>query len=216
MTSAANPSSFSSPRLISPEAWKILIPLLLVGVVMYFLFWPTALLILLVSLGVGFIFREPYRRIGNAKGLVISPVDGLVQAVQLERDDHFPRTQCRTIRFKVRFGMVASLRSPVQGRLVEMKRDRTPPSSSGLRRADSLTLWIRTSEGGQLVGLRMNPATRFSRVLCNVKIGDQFLQGQRIGSIPFGAHVMLLVNPEWRLKAEFGGRHTGGVTPLIS
>ncbi|MDX1971782.1 MAG: phosphatidylserine decarboxylase [Candidatus Sumerlaeia bacterium] len=189
--------------------------MLLVSVVMYFLFWPTALLILLVSLGVGYIFREPYRRIGKAKGMVISPVDGVVQTVQLERDEHFARGQCRAIRLKVRLGMVASLRSPVQGRLVEMKRDRTAPSSSGFRRSDSLTLWIRTAEGGQLVGLRMIPATRFSRVMCNVKIGDQFQQGQRIGSIPFGAHVIVLVNPDWRLKAEFGGRHTGGVSPLV-
>jgi phosphatidylserine decarboxylase len=54
------------------------------------------------------------------------------------------------------------------------------------------------------------------RIVCNLKVGDKVVRGQRMGMIKFGSRCDVLIPAEARLKVHVGSRVKGGATVLAS
>lgn len=202
----AQTTALQSPPSISPEAWKLVIPLLLISLAMAFLFWQTSLLLLAICVVLMICFRNPKRAIYKSPGTLLSPSDATVTEVRVQKSERFASGQMRSIRLQVRFNQVAVQRAPFDCWVEDLERPK-----KGKR---SVIIWLK-SDNGQLVGLQFIPTGVFSKVFCPVKIGDRFRQGDRMGIVPFGARVNVYVDSEVDLRLDFGSRLVAGQSPLV-
>lgn len=139
----------------------------------------------LVSLFVFFLFlfmlRDPKRIVPSLPLAVVSPVQGKVVKVEQSHDPWLTR-QARRVRIRMSNFDIYSLRSPIEGKVVEqwLKKHKV----GGLRCC--FAFCIRTDEGDEVVveiGLGLISAL-FFRVY--IQSGQRLGQGQRCGYLCFG------------------------------
>ncbi len=208
MSPAQTTTPFQSPSAISPEAWKLIIPLLLISLVLSFLFWQTSVLVFVLALLLMVCFRNPNRSIVKNPRVLLSPADCTLAEVHVQKNDRFASGQARCLRLKVGLAQVAVQRAPFDCSVEDLERPKS-------RRRRSVIIWLK-SDQGQRVGLQFVPAGPFSKVFCPVKIGDRFTQGQHMGIVPFGARVNVYLDAQLDLNLDFGSRLVAGQTPLAS
>lgn len=193
--------------IIAREGWPFLGIAVIVALVVTI--WGGALWSLpfwLVALFVLQFFRDPPREVPQGQGLVLSPADGRVIAIEAVRDPYADREALKISVFMNVFN-VHSNRSPVDGRIegVEyfpgkfLNADLDKASEANERNA----LRIRTADGAlvtcvQVAGLIAR------RILCYVDAGDALARGQRFGFIRFGSRVDVYLPPGSRPRVGVG------------
>ena len=185
------------------------LPILVVAVVLTLVFALLSDILVLLGLAaitvILVIFGDPARKIPLAPGLILSPVDGMVMAVEgkcglplifdraNDQVEHFTR-----ITLRQRLLGCRTLRAPVAGTVVEIIRhastddthtDTTTASSSRekgpldlLRRTDQVLILIRT-ENGIEYALDIHAPVIPQQVWISVTSGDRVDAGERLGLI---------------------------------
>lgn len=200
-----------SHPLIAKEGWPFVLLALLLAVVLYRqLGWVDAMPALLLAALGAIKFRDPRRRIPAAALGVVSPVDGRVAAVEEAFDDYLERPAL-CLRIRISPVSAYSVRSPVEGKVMEHREDGGTSSPAALRHKG---LWLRTDEEDDVRLLLDGPA--FARPIAWARYGERLGQGQRCGFLRLATEALLYLPAGSHVEVQPGARVLAGETVLAS
>ena len=158
-------------------------------------------------------FRDPARTIPVAPGLIVSPADGRVE--QAEVVDTANGSRMRITIFLNVFDVHVN-RVPVGG-TVEMVEYREGKFLNAMRpdsavHNEQTTIAINT--GDYTVSFKQIAGLLARRIVCNLKVGDRVVRGQRMGLIKFGSRTDVLMPTEATLHVRVGDHVRGGSSVL--
>lgn len=190
--------------------------LLAVAAVLYFLtqvwIWPL-IPILLAGFFLWF-FRDPNRTIPQGEGLIVSPADGKLTAI--ERVVTPSGENLRLSIFLSVFNVHVN-RSPVSGTLREVRYQKgeflnalNPESAE----KNEQSLVVLDSEDGHQIAFKLIAGLLARRIVFNPKAGDRVERGERVGMIKFGSRVDVLMPGYAELRVKKGDNVKGGSTVL--
>ena len=168
-------------------------------------FW-AALFFWLIFIFVLQFFRDPPREIPQQAGVVLSPADGRVVAVEKTHDPYANREALKISVFMNVFN-VHSNRVPVDGTISEIRYFPGKFFNADLDKAslenERNALIISTADD-QMVTCVQVAGLIARRILCYVKTGDTLQRGQRYGFIRFGSRVDIYLPPDAKPRTAIG------------
>ena len=195
---------------IAKEAWPILV--IIFGILCFLYFSSSSSLTLslffILFLFAIYLFRDPFRDIPSQPLAVVSPVHGIVTKVGFAKEMRL-NTNAIRIRVVMRFNDIYSLRSPIEGKIVEQWYNRS--SNNKLHR--HFDFQVRSDEGDDIVtAIRFKNFMRKSHIYLNS--GERIGQGQRCGYLTFGGVVDIFLPLESKIFVEVGQQIDSGRTVL--
>jgi phosphatidylserine decarboxylase len=193
------------------DAYRFIIPLLILGALLLFLRLSyAALLPFVLAAFVCYFFRNPERHIPQGKNLIISPADGKVVKIgQAPDGDH-------TISIFLNIFNVHVTRSPIAGELrkFEYKRGKFKVAydeeASKINEQNILTI---AGEGITVV-VRQVAGLIARRVICWKRPGNSMQRGELFGLIRFGSRVDISVPGRVKILVKVGDKVRGGSSIL--
>ena len=190
--------------------------LLIVAAVVHFFTggWLWALIPLLLAAFFLWFFRDPQRAIPQGEGLIVSPADGKLTAI-----DRVMTPSGESLRLSIFLSVfnVHVNRSPVAGTLREVRYQKgqflnamNPESAE----KNEQNLAVVESDDGHAVAFKQIAGLLARRIVFNFKAGDRVERGQRIGLIKFGSRVDVLMPGYAELRVKKGDIVKGGSTIL--
>jgi phosphatidylserine decarboxylase len=195
--------------IIAREGWPFLGVALLVAVAAtWFAGWAWAMAFWIIALFVLQFFRDPARVVPIGEGLVLSPADGRIVAVE-ETDDPWLKRRALKISVFMNVFNVHSNRAPVDG---EVKGRWYSPGkliSAGLAKASTANernaVWFQTAHGKDVTSVQV--AGRIARrILCYVDVGAQLKRGQRYGFNRIGSRADVYLPTDAKLQVALGDK----------
>ncbi len=196
---------------IAKEGWLLL--LVLAGLILmafYFVSSIVSFVLAIIFCFFLFLLRDPQRTIPSLPLAILSPVEGSIILID-EVDDPWLNQQginrqAKRIRIKMSSLDVYSLRSPVEGKVMEQWSEKCK-EENGQRK---FAFWIRTDEGDDIVTVfRLSPcAAACFRIY--IQSGERLGQGQRCGYLYFGGTVDIYIPENSKLEVEPGQTITSG------
>ncbi|NLV31657.1 MAG: phosphatidylserine decarboxylase [Acidobacteria bacterium] len=192
---------------MASDAYRFLIPLLILGGLAAFFSLPLPAGILFVlALFTAFFFRNPERRVPGDPGLVVSPADGKVVKIARREDGE------QTLSIFLSIFDVHINRSPIDGVLEDLlyKRGKFKVAfdeeASRVNEQNILTI----SGGGVRLVVKQVAGMIARRVICWKKPGEPVRRGEVIGLIRFGSRVDVVLPEGVRIPVKVGDRVRGG------
>lgn len=164
----------------------------------------TFFLLILTTLLVNF-FRDPDRIIPTDDGLVVSPADGKVIAIEKITENGFLHSKAIRISVFMTIFDVHVNRVPCDGKVSDIKHRRGKFFSAHKARAslenEKNTVLLDTEDGRQILVVQVAGFIA-RRIRCWVKPGDLVKRGERFGMIQFGSRldVYLPLNSKVMIK----------------
>ncbi len=194
---------------IAREGWPYLIALLILAVLSQVFIHTLAMLFFLLLLaGLAYLFRDPTRPIPSQPLAVLSPVYGEVTLVE-EADDVRLNTRAMRIQIHTRTHDIYSLRSPIEGKVVQHWCS-SPCKVESRRHFD---FHIKSDEGDNIV-----TAIRLRDIIpafhAYLHTGERVGHGQRCGYIFFGGVVDIFLPLECKVQVEVGQEVESGSSIL--
>lgn len=195
--------------LIAREGWPFLgVAVALAVLVTGLVDWLWALPLWLLALFVLQFFRDPARTVPIGEGLVLSPADGRIVAVE-ETDDPWLKRRALKISVFMNVFNVHSNRAPVDGEVKGcwynpgkfVNADLDKASTENERNA----LWFRTREGQDVTCVQVAGLIA-RRILCYVEPGATLLKGERYGFIRFGSRLDVYLPTDARPRVALGDK----------
>ena len=191
---------------IAREAWVVLAVVFFISLILWTQSTP---IFSLVTAGFFLLFlglaRDPYRPLPSEPLGVVSPVDGVVSLVEVNKDKRLDR-RARRIQIKSRFYDVHSLRSPIEGKLSNQW-------VSELDLRQHFDFLICTDEGDNIL-----TSCRLSRFLpwhrMYLSTGERLGHGQRCGYIYLGGRVDVFLPADSLVTVKPGDRVVSGGTVI--
>ena len=205
---------------IARNGMKVIFPVFLVSFVMVILsvyFRSTVIVALfwffLVLLGfLIYFFRDPERIIPEGEGIIVSPADGKVMAVESLKSS-FCGDSVRVSIFMSLFNVHVN-RVPYSGVVenVEYRPGQFRPAYRGgvEKTNESNTIYIESGELKLIVKQIAGVIAR--RIVSYVGKGDRVVRGQRFGMIMFGSRVDLILPSRVKLRVGVGQKVKAGET----
>jgi phosphatidylserine decarboxylase len=205
---------------IHPKGWPFiavgLIASLVLGLLASWLFW----LGLLATAWIAYFFRDPPRVTPEGPGIVVSPADGVIQAIakrtpppELDLGDA-PMT-CVSVFLNV-FDVHVN-RTPAPGVLVKLAYRPGKFLNASLDKAsednERQSFKIETVDG-EAIGLVQIAGLVARRIVVFVKEGDQLHAGERVGLIRFGSRCDVYLPEGYAPLVAKGQRAVAGETAL--
>ncbi|MBX6360265.1 MAG: phosphatidylserine decarboxylase family protein [Acidobacterium ailaaui] len=190
--------------------------LVAVSVIVYLLTGHSGWAVLPLLLAVFFLwfFRDPERTIPQGEGLVVSPADGKLTAI--ERIMTPSGERLRLSIFLSVFDVHVN-RSPISGVLREVRYQKglylnaLDPASAD---KNEQNLAVLDSPEGHEVAFKQIAGLLARRIVFQPKAGDYLERGERVGMIKFGSRVDVLLPVYAELRVKKGDRVQGGSTVL--
>lgn len=195
--------------LIAREGWPSLgISLLAALATTLYAGWAWAAPLWIIALFVLQFFRDPARVVPIGEGLVLSPADGRIVAVEETEDPWLKRRALKISVFMNMFN-VHSNRAPVNGEVKGRwynpgrfaNADPVKASTENERNA----VWFQTADGKDVTSVQVAGLIA-RRILCYVEAGAQLKRGQRYGFIHFGSRVNVYLPTDARLQVALGDK----------
>ena len=190
--------------------------LLAVAAVLYFFTggWIWALIPILLAAFFLWFFRDPRRTIPQGEGLIVSPADGKLTAIERVMT---PTGESLRLSIFLSVFNVHVNRSPVSGTLREVRYQKgeflnalNPDSAE----KNEQNLAVVDSDDGHEVAFKQIAGLLARRIVFNPKVGDRVERGERIGMIKFGSRVDVLMPAYAELRVKIGDIVKGGSTVL--
>jgi phosphatidylserine decarboxylase len=211
----------SSFAPIHKEGWRFIAIFAAVTLLFFWLgFGPLGWIGVVLTSWCAYFFRDPERVTPLTEGLVISPADGRVSAIELvipppELD--LPREQMTRISVFMNVFDVHVNRSPVPGRIVKLtyvpglflNAELDKASEDNERQA--LTMEV---QSGMKIGVVQIAGLVARRIVKFVSEGESLGVGQRFGLIRFGSRVDVYLPKTVAILACLGQRAVAGETVL--
>jgi len=190
--------------------------LLAIAAVVYFFTgaWIWSLIPVLLAAFFLWFFRDPPRTIPQGEGLIVSPADGKVTAIErvVTPDGEVVRVSIFLSVFNVHVN-----RSPISGTLSEVRYQKgeflnalNPDSAE----KNEQNLAVVESDDGHEVSFKQIAGLLARRIVFRPKAGDHLERGERIGMIKFGSRVDVLLPAYAELRVKKGNSVKGGSTVL--
>lgn len=176
---------------------------------------PLALLSLVATLFICAFFRDPDRVIPNGEGVLVSPADGKVVAIDTLNDTPHYTGKCRRIGIFMNVFNVHVNRAPHEGALtaIDYSPGRFMPADKAKASTDNehnaLTL---KTEGGQEICFVQIAGLVARRIICHVQPGDRLKRGQRFGLICFGSRVDVYLPQDTDIRVKVGEKVRAGTS----
>jgi len=184
---------------------------LVVGLLGY---WWIALAMLAFTVAVASFFRDPERQVPEGSGLVVSPADGRVVAVDAEaRAESMPNEVFQRIAIFMSPANVHVNRVPVEGEVCSVKH--TPGKFlAAYNERSSLEnerteVALRDPKGRPLVMVQV-AGLLARRIICHLHPGQRVEQGARFGLIMFGSRVDVYLPRDAQIRVRVGERVRAG------
>lgn len=161
-------------------------------------------------------FRDPARPIPAEPGIVLSPADGRIVAIETTQDPYANRAALKISVFMNVFN-VHSNRSPVDGQIQTVQYFPGKFVNADLDKAslenERNAVVIKTSDNVVVTSVQVAGLIA-RRILCYVKPGEQLSRGQRYGFIRFGSRVDVYLPTESRPRVSIGDKVSASTTIL--
>jgi len=195
--------------LIAREAWPFLFVILSLTVLAQIFIGPSVFIFSLTILFIFvYLFRDPNRVIPPQPLAVVSPVHGIVTLVE-EAEEIRLHTRAKCIQITMRINDIYSLRSPIEGKVIEQWCS-SPDKNESRRHFD---FYIQTDEGDNIVTVvRLRDIIRRFHVYLHS--GERVGQGQRCGYLYFGGRIDVFIPLESNVQVEVGQYVCSGSTVL--
>lgn len=196
---------------IAKEGWLLLF--VLAGLVLVaFNYSSSSIAVVLVVIFCLFLFllRDPQRNIPSLPLALLSPVHGKIIQID-ETDDPWLSLngldrRSKRVRIKMSSIDIYSLRSPVEGKVMEQWSIKCK-EENGQRK---FAFWIRTDEGDDVVvAFRLRPCASICFRIY-IQSGERLGQGQRFGYLYFGGTVDVFIPMDSKIELEPGQSITSG------
>ena len=189
---------------IATEGWHLLLSSIVLVIILHVIFgnvvWPSWSLVLFV----GWLLRDPQRKIPSAPLGLISPVDGKVLFAG-EAKDPYLGTEAHKISISMSRLGTFSLRSAAEGTVMQHWMGENIPHGVGHNHA----VWIQTDEEDDVV-LALHPGRFFNKIACYMSTGERVGQGRRCGYIPLGAQLDIYLSTNVPLEVKAGDKVRSG------
>lgn len=216
---------FSWPEKTSMTAFPIAksgLPFIIVGAFTTFLlgfigFSLLSFLCLALTLFVCFFFRDPDRVIQVGDGLVSSPADGKVVAIENLPENPFVSGACQKISIFMSVFNVHVNRIPYDGTIKEIRYFPGKFVNASLDKAsvdnERNALIIETANGTQYATVQIAGLIA-RRIICGVEQGDSVLRGTRFGLICFGSRLDVYLPIDAEIFVRTGEKVQAGTTVI--
>ena len=209
--------------MIVKEGYIFIILALLLTVVLYVcstVFNSTILYILsgafaFLTLFVTYFFRDPDRTFTNKEGLLISPADGKVLAVENIGHHEFIGSDTTKISIFLSVFDVHVNRIPADGVIDYVKYNPGKFHVASVDKASELNEQTEigmTTKTGEKIIFKQIAGIIARRIVCNIKKGDSVTIGDRFGMIRFGSRTELFVPSDASITIKAGDRVVGSET----
>jgi len=202
---------------IASMAWKFFFPFLILSAIFFGIgWWTVGSIILLLSLGVLYFFRDPERIPPDEADAVAAPADGKLDTIEIVSHQGFPDGKAVKVGIFLSIFDVHINRAPYGGEVVNMQHQPGQFMNAMDKNCSSLNecnlIEFKTRAGPVYVKQIAGLVAR--RIVCTLKKGDRIELGQRIGLICFGSRTETYLPSRTELKVEVGMRVKGGSTLL--
>lgn len=158
-------------------------------------------------------FRDPQREIPEAPGLIVSPADGKVTAIETVQT---PAGQQRRISIFLNVFDVHVNRAPIAGNIlsVDYKKGKFLNAMNPQSASDNEQNLVLVSGELCTVAFCQIAGLLARRIVFQKQIGDWVHRGERVGLIKFGSRVDVIVPLACELQIKLGQRVRGGASVL--
>lgn len=178
---------------------------------------PLALAALAATLGIAGFFRDPDRPVPNRPGVVVSPADGRVVAVERMAASSFSDEDVYKVSIFMSVFNVHVNRVPAEGRVYRIRyqpgRFCSADRAEASMRNEHNAVFLETSYGKRLCFVQVAGLIA-RRIICYVQCDDTVRRGQRFGMICFGSRLDVYLPQDIRLAVSVGDRVRAGTSPL--
>lgn len=184
-------------------------------------YWPVAWVPLILALFVVWFFRNPRRQIPHGPGVVVSPADGRIAAIEERESDEFVEGPVTVIGIFLSVFNVHINRASLPARVIGLQYRRGKflnalrPESA--RENEQLSVWFEeTVQPYRRIVVRQIAGAIARRIVCWLKPGDQLEAGEQFGMIKFGSRTELVLprEPGLRIEVKLGQKVAAGKTVL--
>ena len=201
----------NSYPIIAREGWLFVAVLVVLLAFEYYFRGNTAIVftasLLVLSL---YLLRDPGQTLPSSPLAISSPVFGTVISVD-EVDDVWVSRRAQQISIKMSFLDIYSIRSPIEGKVVNQWTRRPDSDNNGRLFA----FRVRSDEGDEVVVvLKLNFLTAFF-FRFYVHSGERLGHGQRCGYLYFGGNVEVLIPQNSKINIE-PGQHVNSGSGVIA
>ena len=205
---------------LHPDGFKFVAAGVLATVLLFLLWAPAGWVATVMTVWMGYFFRDPWRVTPTRPGLLISPADGIVVSIAAATP---PPELAMGEAAVVRIGIFLNIfdvhvtRAPIGGRVASMRYTKGRFVNASLDKAsehnERLAIRIAPPEGPD-VAFVLVAGLVARRIVCNLYDGQHVATGQRIGIIRFGSRVDIYCPPPYVPMVVAGQRMVGGETVL--
>jgi phosphatidylserine decarboxylase len=176
--------------------------------------WVWSIIPVLLAIFFLWFFRDPRRTIPQGEGLIVSPADGKLTAIE-----HVMTPTGERVRLSIFLNVfnVHVNRSPITGTLREVRYQKgqylnamNPESAE----KNEQNLAVVESDDGYEVAFKQIAGLLARRIVFQRKVGDRLERGERIGMIKFGSRVDVLMPAYAEIRVKIGDHVQGGATVL--
>jgi len=202
---------------IEPDAFRFLVPLLVLTIVFYFLDWTVAMwtMIGLVAF-VAYFFRDPKRVGPDGDDLMVAPADGKVAKIDTAyfSEDYPDGAICISIFLSI-FNVHVQ-RIPVAGDVLRKIYNKGKFLAAWNHKAsyDNEQNYVALDTRWGRVGIKQIAGLVARRIVCRVKMGQSLQKGDKMGLIRFGSRVDLILPSSARVISKVGDKVKGGETVM--
>ena len=195
---------------------------LIAAFVIWLGWWLLLVPILILWLALVSFFRNPWRRIPKnlPTGMMLSPADGVISAIEHLDSHETVDGPAVLIRIFLSVLNVHINRVPCDCELDKTLYrkgkflDARSTESAKVNESNTIFLYV----NGERIGLRQVSGKIARHIVCPIKTGDTFLQGQQFGMIKFGSTTeLILPRPDSvTVHVKKGGAVKAGLTNLAT
>ncbi|MCE2510794.1 MAG: phosphatidylserine decarboxylase [Alphaproteobacteria bacterium] len=202
------------------DGWPFLIAFAAAALLLGSFYGPLGWIGLVCTLWCGWFFRDPDRVVPTREGLVVSPADGVVHAVQsVEPPAEFGLSTEMHTRISIFLDIfsVHVNRIPIAGTITELVYRPGKFFNASLDKASEFNerqvVRITMAEG-QAIGLAQIAGLVARRIRCDLQRNQPVETGERFGIIRFGSRVDLYLPQNVNALVAAGQKVVGGETVL--
>jgi len=196
--------------MIAPDAFRFLIPLLILTAAAFGMGWvAVGVFLLLLASFVAFFFRNPPRTIPKDPSIIVSPADGKV--VKLDRVGRVTKVSIFLSLFNVHVN-----RSPIAGSIeaLDYRKGKFKAAYNHAASVENERNTIMVSNGRiNLVFIQIAGVVA-RRIVFWKRIGDRVEKGDLVGLIRFGSRVDILFPAGTEVTVAVGDKVRGGSSPI--
>lgn len=187
----------------------VITPMVAALIFAYLEIWIVAALFALLAGFMAYFFRDPFRRVPDEAGIVVSAADGRVTRID-ETDAG------KTISVFLSPLDVHINRSPIAGKItnVEYIRGKKAPATSNEASFTNERNSITIQNDDLTVVCTQIAGIVARRIVCWPKMGDELGLGEKYGLIKFSSRTDVLLPPNAAVAVEIGDRVVGGETVI--